>query len=125
MKRKNEDGGPTKFKLGFFQMLLIFGGVFVLLSFKPAKMFAAEKQKDVAKTEAQAKPPTKLPPKHNPSVLDFEADVVEGERLAPNLFVQMDLGTPKMDTLMFMRKNFNDFHSIDMKRKPKYRLKGK
>jgi hypothetical protein len=65
------------------------------------------------------------PSKSKSNVMDFEADVVEGERVAPSLFVQMDLGAPKMGTLMFQRKNFNDFHAIDMGRKPKYRVKGK
>ncbi len=55
------------------------------------------------------------------NVLDFEDDVIEGERAAPSLFVQMDIQAPKMDSLMFQRKNFNDFHNIDKFRKPKYR----
>ncbi len=55
------------------------------------------------------------------NVLDFEADVIEGERTAPSILIQMDLQSPNLDTLVFQRKNFNDFHSIDMKRRPKFR----
>lgn len=55
------------------------------------------------------------------NILDFDADVIEGERNAPSILVQMDLQAPNLDTLIFLRKNFNDFHSVDMKRKPKYR----
>jgi hypothetical protein len=57
------------------------------------------------------------------NVLDFEADVIEGERSGPSILIQMDLQAPTLDTLVFQRKNFNDFHAIDMKRKPKYRGK--
>lgn len=60
------------------------------------------------------------PPKTQ-TILDFDADVIEGERNAPSILVQMDLQAPNLDTLIFLRKNFNDFHSTDMKRKPKYR----
>ena len=59
------------------------------------------------------------------NVLDFEDDVIEGERAAPSLFVQMDIQAPKMDSLMFQRKNFNDYHGIDKYRKPKYRSSDK
>lgn len=59
------------------------------------------------------------PPANN--VLDFEADVIEGERTAPSILIQMDLQSPNLDTLVFQRKNFNDFHLIDVKRKPKFR----
>ena len=55
------------------------------------------------------------------NILDFDADVIEGERSGPSIMVQMDLQAPNLDTLVFQRKNFNDFHVIDMKRKPKYR----
>lgn len=56
-----------------------------------------------------------------PNVLDFEADVIEGERSSPSILIQMDLQSPNIDTLVFQRKNFNDFHQIDMKRRSKYR----
>lgn len=63
--------------------------------------------------------------KSNPELLDFDADVIEGEREAPALFVQMDIQTPKMDTLVFQRNNFNDFHLVEKNRKPWYRIKTK
>lgn len=55
------------------------------------------------------------------SILDFDADVIEGERTGPSILIQMDLQAPNLDTLVFQRKNFNDFHQLDMKRKPKFR----
>ena len=57
----------------------------------------------------------------SPNILDFDADVIEGERSGPSLIVQMDLQAPSLDTLVFQRKNFNDFQVIDKRRKPKFR----
>lgn len=85
----------------------------------------AEKVEKSNETKKSAASKVAEPGKTNTNVLDFDADIIEGERVAPSLFVQMDLGAPKLDTLMFQRKSFNDFHAIDMKRKPKYRIKGK
>lgn len=64
---------------------------------------------------------TAPPPSSSSNVLDFDADVIEGERTAPSILIQMDLQSPNLDTLVFQRKNFNDFHLIDMKRRPKFR----
>lgn len=75
-------------------------------------------------TQALAQAP-KSSGKSNPELLDFDADVIEGEREAPALFVQMDIQTPKMDTLIFQRNNFNDFHVVEKNRKPWYRIKTK
>lgn len=72
----------------------------------------ASATKEMPKTSGTAK---------QPNILDFDADVIEGERTGPSLLVQMDLQAPNLDMLVFERKNFNDFHGIDMKRKPKYR----
>jgi hypothetical protein len=55
------------------------------------------------------------------NVLDFEAEVIEGERKTPQLFLQMDVGTPTIDTLLYRRTNFQDFQVNDAKRKPKFR----
>lgn len=54
-------------------------------------------------------------------VLDFEAEVIEGQRKAPQLFIQMDMGTPDLDAVMYQRNNFNDFHAVEKNRKPRYR----
>ena len=52
------------------------------------------------------------------NVLNFEADVIEGERKNPNVFIQLDIGTPNLDTVLFQRSNFNDFHAQDKNRRP-------
>lgn len=58
-------------------------------------------------------------------ILDFEAEVIEGQRKAPQLFLQMDVGTPDLDSVMYLRQNFNDFHAVEKNRKPLYRRKGR
>jgi hypothetical protein len=109
--------------------MLIKSSIAILLLLAALNIFAAETQKEgkasSSGSNSNGEKKQKEAPKLKSNILDFEADVIEGERVAPNLFVQMDLGAPNMDTLMFQRKNFNDFHAIDMKRKPKYRIKGK
>ena len=51
--------------------------------------------------------------KGNPSVLDLEAELIEGERKAPDLFFQLQPGTPNLDAILFQRTNFNDFHDLE------------
>ncbi len=57
----------------------------------------------------------------NPKVLDFEADVIEGERKLPSLFLQMEIETPNLDAVIYRRKNFNEFHVLEVDRKPLYK----
>lgn len=59
-------------------------------------------------------------PKEGPAVLDFEADIIEGERKNPQLFLQLGAETPDLDAVLFQRKDFNDFHDVEKKRKPRY-----
>ena len=52
-------------------------------------------------------------------VLDFEADVIEGEKKAPELFLQLDTETTELGAVLYDRKNFNDFHALDRNRRPR------
>ena len=52
-------------------------------------------------------------------VLDFEADVIEGEKKAPELFLQLDTETTDLGAVLYDRKNFNDFHANDRSRRPR------
>ena len=54
------------------------------------------------------------------NVLDFEADIIEGERMNPNLFLQLEVDKPNLDTVIYLRNDFNDFHKGDSRRRPKY-----
>ncbi len=56
-----------------------------------------------------------------PQVLDFEAEVIEGERKTPNLFLQLEIDSPSLDSVMYKRRNFNDFHLVEVDRKPLYK----
>lgn len=56
-----------------------------------------------------------------PGVLDFEAELIEGERKSPDLFLQLQSGTPNLDAILFQRTNFNDFHNVEKHRRPLYR----
>jgi|GEM_PF-1640149 len=63
---------------------------------------------------------TAVPPRGDGRVLDFDADVIEGERQRPDFLFQT--GTPgvSLDSLLFGRKDFNDFLKVDKKRRPTY-----
>lgn len=54
------------------------------------------------------------------AVLSFEADVVEGEKRRPDLFLQTDVEDLSLDNILYIRRDFNDFHSIDSKRRPRH-----
>lgn len=59
-------------------------------------------------------------------VLDFEADVIEGEKRKPDLFIQLEGGaSDSMDSILYSRDDFNDYQEIDRKWRPKMRrIKG-
>lgn len=50
--------------------------------------------------------------------LDFEADVIEGQKKSPELFLQLDVQQLELNAVLYNRKSFNDFHSVDHKRRP-------
>src|SRR5688572_26301547 len=54
------------------------------------------------------------------TVLDFEGDVIEGERKTPDLFIQLETDQQDTKGVIFKRRNFNDFHVLDSKRRPLY-----
>jgi hypothetical protein len=65
------------------------------------------------------------PSKPKSTVLDFEADVIEGEKRKPDLFIQMEGSIESMDSVLYSRDDFNDYHELDRKWRPKIRrLKG-
>lgn len=57
----------------------------------------------------------------SPAVLDFEADVIEGERKTPSLFLQLETETTDIDALLFQRNSFNDQQDLEKDRRPMYR----
>lgn len=53
-------------------------------------------------------------------LLDFEGDIIEGESMRPDLFLQISTPDLDLDSISYMRKDFNDFHKIDRNQKPKF-----
>lgn len=52
-------------------------------------------------------------------VLDFDADVIEGQKKTPEVFFQMEVEKPALDAVLYLRKDFNDFHAIDSRQRPR------
>lgn len=52
-------------------------------------------------------------------VLDFEADVIEGDKLRPDLFLDLKSEDLMIDDLLYMRSNFDDYYKVDTIKKPK------
>lgn len=53
-------------------------------------------------------------------VLDFEGEVIEGERRRPDLFLQMSIENVKFDSLMYQREDFNDYLEVDRKSRNRF-----
>ena len=52
------------------------------------------------------------------ALLEFEAELIEGERRSPEMFLQLDSDQMKLETILYDRKDFNDFHRPDRVRRP-------
>lgn len=55
------------------------------------------------------------------NILDFEADVIEGEKRKPDLFLQMEGSTNSIDAILYSREDFNDYHEVDRRWRPRFR----
>jgi hypothetical protein len=73
---------------------------------------------DVGADEATASVPSAS--KGKAGVLDFEGDIIEGERKRPDLFLQTQIDNLSLDAILYLRKDFNDFHQVDKNRRPGY-----
>ena len=54
------------------------------------------------------------------NVLDFEGEVIEGERRRPDLFLQMSIDNVKFDSLIYNREDFNDYLEVDRRGRTRY-----
>jgi hypothetical protein len=52
-------------------------------------------------------------------VLDFDADIIEGQKKAPELFLQTEVQKLSLDAVLYQRKDFNSFHTVDASRRPR------
>jgi hypothetical protein len=55
----------------------------------------------------------------NPKTIDFEGDVIEGQKKAPDLFLQVEDQKLNLDSVLYLRQDFNDFHAVDSKQRPR------
>jgi hypothetical protein len=60
-------------------------------------------------------------PKENVgAILDFEGEVIEGERRRPDLFLQISIDNIKFDSLIYNRDDFNDYLEVDRKSRTRF-----
>lgn len=50
--------------------------------------------------------------KDKENIIDFEADVIEGDRQRPDLFLEIKGEDLDIESILFLRENFNDFFEI-------------
>jgi hypothetical protein len=70
--------------------------------------------------EGDETPQAAVQTKDEGGVLDFEGDVIEGQRKRPDLFLQSEVQNLTLDAILYLRKDFNDFHQVDRSRRPGY-----
>lgn len=56
----------------------------------------------------------------NAPVINFEDELIEGERVRPDLLFQTGGPPASIDEIIYKRKDFNDFLTIDQKKRPTY-----
>ncbi|MFZ4405119.1 MAG: hypothetical protein ACOYOK_13530 [Pseudobdellovibrionaceae bacterium] len=83
--------------------------IFVLMTFF-YNAFAFAQQFETVKT----------PQPKSSQVLDFEGEVIEGERKKADLFLQISAEQIKFDSVLFLRENFNDYLEVDRKSRNKF-----
>lgn len=54
------------------------------------------------------------------NLLDFEAEIIEGEKKRPELFLDIKAGDGNVGSGLYMRPNYDDFFVVDKKRRPRF-----
>ena len=49
---------------------------------------------------------------HKNNVMDFEAEIIDGEKRAPEMFLQLETEKAEINTILYDRRDFNDFAPI-------------
>lgn len=73
---------------------------------------------EIASAQGQPKAAARAKPAEN--LLDFEAEVIEGEKKRPELFLDIKAGDGNVGSGLYMRPHFDDFFSVDKKRRPRF-----
>jgi hypothetical protein len=63
--------------------------------------------------------------KEKVNVLDFEGEMIEGERKKPDLILQIAPQDLSFDSLLYNRTDFNDFLEVDKNIRPRFIIKVK
>lgn len=53
------------------------------------------------------------------AVLNFEGEVIEGQKKTPEIFLQTEVQKPSLESVLYQRKDFNDFHAVDSRQRPR------
>jgi len=56
----------------------------------------------------------------NAKLLNFQDDFVRGRSLSPDMLLQMAQAPRSLDSVIYFRKDFNDFHQLDLKSRPQF-----
>jgi len=54
------------------------------------------------------------------NVIDFEGEIIEGERKRPELYLQLSSSELDVGEILYLRDNFNDYLDTDKRMKPRY-----
>lgn len=54
------------------------------------------------------------------NVIDFDADVIQGERRKPEIFIQVGKERTNLESVIYGRNDFNDFATVDRVWRPTY-----
>src|SRR4051812_37718439 len=73
----------------------------------PESAFPEGKQAPQVPSNSTPKTPRTEKPKQ--AVMNFEGDMIEGEKRQPDLFVQTNVQKLDLDSVLYLRKDFNDF----------------
>jgi hypothetical protein len=82
---------------------------------------AAWPQAELPPSAAPSATPAPAPAKGG-SALEFEVDVVEGQRLAPKVFTDLETEPMDLDALVYQREDFNDFHAVEKGRRLRFQV---
>lgn len=97
----------------------------LVLYFGPCAVHAEELLEE-APTVAPVQTPTgNSGKKDRMNVLDFEGEVIEGERKKPDLILQIAPQDLSFESLLYKRTDFNDFLEVDKNTRPRFIIKGK
>ena len=108
-----------KFFIACFGLLVFFAAVSQSFAAKvaPRKKAAIASKATGATSDADASPKKDM---GTDGVLDFEAEVIEGQRKRPDLFLQTEVQSLTLDAILYLRKDFNDYHQVESQRRPGY-----